>query len=101
MSMAANRDTLEADPCVTYEDRRPQPIGNIKEVDIGNNKKIKIGVTLTEQMEKELTKVLKKNMNVFFWLIVEMLGIDTNFLFHRLAINLKEKTNHSETKKAR
>jgi len=59
----------------------------LKEFDIVERKKVKIISTLDPRFEVKLFDVLKCNIGTFAWSLEIVLGIDTNFLYHKLALD--------------
>jgi len=76
----------ELDTRLVHSERRPQPVGEIKEVLI-EGKKLRIGGDLSLEQEQQLVQVLKKNLSSFAWSVADMIGIDPDFLCHKLNIN--------------
>ncbi|XP_027910365.1 uncharacterized protein LOC114169424 [Vigna unguiculata] len=76
----------ELDPRLVHPERRPQPVGEVKEVLI-EGKKLRIGGDLSLEQEQELIQVLKKNLSSFAWSVADVTGIDPDFLCHKLNIN--------------
>ena len=75
----------ELDPRLVHSERRPQPVGEIKEIFI-EGKKLKIGGDLNLEQEQQLVQVLKNNLSSFAWSVADMTGIDPD-LCHKLNIN--------------
>jgi len=76
----------ELDPRLVHPERRPQPVGEVKEVLI-DGKKLRIGGDLSQEQEQQLIQVLKRNLSSFAWSVTDMSGIDPDFLCHKLNIN--------------
>jgi len=76
----------ELDPRLVHPERRPQPVGEVKEVLI-EGKKLRIGGDLSLEQEQQLIQVLKKNLSSFAWSVTDMSGINPDFLCHKLNIN--------------
>ncbi|RDY02399.1 hypothetical protein CR513_14147, partial [Mucuna pruriens] len=77
---------LDLDPCLDQKDIRSQLGTDLKEVQICL--KTKVGRSLDVKVEEQLIRVLTENWDMFAWSPKNMLGIDTNFLYHRLSITL-------------
>ena len=56
---------------------------------------VKIGSNLGEEVWTQLINFLQKNADVFTWVLIDMQGIDTEVMEHRLAVDPK----HRSTKK--
>ncbi|XP_027932759.1 uncharacterized protein LOC114188367 [Vigna unguiculata] len=76
----------ELDPRLVHSERRPQPVGEIKEIFI-EGKKLRIGGDLDLEQEQQIVQVLKNNLSSFAWSVADMTGIDPDFLCHKLNIN--------------
>jgi len=74
------------DPRLVHSERRPQPVGEIKEIFI-EGKKLRIEGDLSLEQEQQLLQVLKNNLSSFAWSVADMTGIDPDFLCHKLNIN--------------
>jgi len=72
-------------------DQGPQPIGELKEIEIIPEKKIKIGADLDPTTEAAIRRVLRTNIASFAWSARDMPGIDPDILCHRLNINPQSK----------
>ncbi|XP_020234170.1 uncharacterized protein LOC109814212 [Cajanus cajan] len=79
--------SIELDPRMGQFDHRPAPAEDVKEVAMMEGKTVKIGTSLTPENEERLVKVLKENASAFAWHSSVMLGIDPDFLCHKLAID--------------
>ncbi|RDY10679.1 hypothetical protein CR513_04771, partial [Mucuna pruriens] len=79
---------LDLDPCHHWEDSRLCLVKELKEVQIGPSifHKTKVDITLDVDTKDHLVHFLTKNRNVFAWSLVDMPGIDLDFLCHRLCI---------------
>ena len=65
-------------------------IENLEEVAAGDSKKERmflIGASLTDQEKKELTILLRSNIDVFAWEPYELPGIDPSVVCHRLHVD--------------
>ncbi|XP_057432548.1 uncharacterized protein LOC130725323 [Lotus japonicus] len=67
------------DPKMTSEEET-------KAIDIGE-RSLKVGVNLTASQEDRLVKLLSQNMDLFAWTAKDLLGIDPEFICHKLALN--------------
>ena len=57
-----------------------------------------VGSQLPPQEREELIGFLKRNVDVFAWSTYEALGVDPNFIYHRLNVNpsvIPQKTTSS------
>ncbi|RDX62145.1 hypothetical protein CR513_59553, partial [Mucuna pruriens] len=72
------------------EHGRPLLAKDLKEVQIGPlaSYKTKIGMTLGKEEEDYLMLFLSKIKDVFAWSSIDMLGINPNFMCHRLSITI-------------
>jgi len=52
---------------------------------------LKLRASLCKELEDKIVEVILKNMNVFAWSSADMLGIDPDFLCHRLTMDKKAK----------
>ncbi|RDX99077.1 hypothetical protein CR513_17926, partial [Mucuna pruriens] len=85
---AVNTLSLELDPRCHEERERPLPVEKLKEVQIGRleSQKTRMGTTMTKKQEDELVQCLRRNSDVFAWSPQDMLGINPEFMSHRLSI---------------
>jgi len=79
------------DPRLGYEDRRPQLVGGVKEVNMGDTKILKIGDDLKQNTKQDLLSILRVNLRSFAWSPLDMVGIDSNFISHKLNMDTKAK----------
>jgi len=86
-----DRSDSELDPRPPT-DQGPQPIGELKELEILPGKKIRIGADLDQATETAIRRVLRANMSTFAWSARDMPGIDPDILCHRLNINPQVKS---------
>ena len=80
-----NHDFL-LDPRDDCRQDRPQPINEIKTINIGE-RVLKIGGNLDPEEEKKLKKVLADNIDLFSWTLKDVPGIDPNFICHSLTLD--------------
>ena len=68
--------------------KRPEPGGELEEVQIGTEifQMARISKSLPNPLKGKLVIFLRKNMDLFAWTAADMLGIDPEFLSHRLSI---------------
>ncbi|RDY02621.1 hypothetical protein CR513_13891, partial [Mucuna pruriens] len=80
---------LDLDPICDEECERPLPAKDLKEITIGTSlvHKMKIGTILMREEESNLISFLQENRGVFVWSPANMLGIDIEFICHRLSIS--------------
>lgn len=67
-----------------------QVVENLKEVAASGSKKNRtflIGASLTDREKKELTVLLRNNLDIFAWEPYELPGIDPSVVCHRLHID--------------
>ncbi|RDX86875.1 hypothetical protein CR513_31728, partial [Mucuna pruriens] len=76
---AVNVLDLDLDPRYLYENERPYPGEELKEV-------TKIGTTLGPDEEAWLVDSLRRNVDVFAWTTKDMPGIDPDFMCHCLLV---------------
>ncbi|GAU42011.1 hypothetical protein TSUD_236780 [Trifolium subterraneum] len=83
------------------EEWRPRPAEEVKEIQIGAEpgQRTKVGTSLLRTMEEELKTTLRKNIDLFAWSAKDMLGIDPNFICHRLAVNSNAKVMQQRKRK--
>ncbi|RDY06982.1 Retrovirus-related Pol polyprotein from transposon 17.6, partial [Mucuna pruriens] len=81
---------LDLDPRCDDDRERPLPAEELKEINISPDPthKTKIETTLMQEDESRLVSFLRENRDMFAWSPVDMLGIDTEFICHRLSISL-------------
>jgi len=84
--MAKASVDIELDPRVVHPERRPQPVGEVKKV-VLNGRKLKIGGGLSSDLEAQILQVLQANLSSFAWTTTTMVGIDPNFLCHKVNVN--------------
>lgn len=87
-----NCSFLDLDPRLynpKKEGKRPKPADNLKDIVISpaKHQKTKIGIGLTVDMELLLKFVTDNTDHVFAWSPQGMLGIDPNFICHRLLLS--------------
>ncbi|RDX76977.1 hypothetical protein CR513_42971, partial [Mucuna pruriens] len=99
---AVNALDLNLDPRHLYENERPHPIEDLKEVQIGplTTHVTKIGTTLGLEEEARLANFLKRNVDVFAWTTKDMPGIDPDFVSPSLGV-MWGQVGGSEKKKVR
>jgi len=83
---SVDRSDSELDPRPPT-DQGPQPIGELKELEILPGKKIRIGADLDQTTEAAIRRVLQANITTFAWSARDKPGIDPDILCHRLNIN--------------
>src|ERR1044072_7985980 len=81
----SNHDFL-LDPRDDFRQDRPQPINEIKTINIGEQV-LKIRGNLDPEEEKKLKKVLADNIDLFAWTLKDVPGIDPNFICHNLTLD--------------
>ena len=69
-------------------DRRPQPVDNVVERQIGG-KVFKLGRLLSQEEQDEVAAVISHHLDAFAWTAANMPGIDPDFLCHHLTMNAK------------
>ncbi|RDX86210.1 hypothetical protein CR513_32485, partial [Mucuna pruriens] len=86
--LTINTLDLDLDPRCQLEHERPLLPEDLKEVQVGPSTahKTKIDTTLAKEKESCLTLFLSENRDVFAWTSVDMPGIDSGFICHRLSI---------------
>ena len=67
--------------------KRPEPNGELEVVQIRTkpDQTTRINKNLPVSLKKELVAFLRKNVNLFAWIAVDMLGNDSEFMSHRFA----------------
>ena len=53
---------------------------------------VKIGSNLGEEVRTRLINFLQKNVDIFAWVLTDMLGIDAEVIEHRLAVDPKHRS---------
>ena len=69
-------------------DRRPQPVDNVVERQIGG-KVFKLGRLLSQEEQDEVAAVISRHLDAFAWSASDMPGIDPDFLCHHLTMDPK------------
>ena len=72
----------------SVRDRRPQPVDNVVERQIGG-KVFKLGRLLSQEEQDEVATVISRHLDAFVWSASDMPGIDPDFLCHHLTMDLK------------
>jgi len=72
----------------SVRDRRPQPIDNVVEKQIGG-KVFKLGRLLSLEEQDEVAAVISRHLDAFAWTAADMSGIDPDFLCHHLTMDAK------------
>jgi len=72
----------------SVRDRRPQPVGNVVERQIGG-KVFKLGCLLSQEEQDEVAAVISRHLDAFAWTAADMPGIDPDFLCHHLTMDAK------------
>ncbi|XP_068476865.1 uncharacterized protein [Phaseolus vulgaris] len=67
-------------------EKKPQPVEEWLEKEI-NDKMFKLGRTLDSETQDQIAKVISRHLDAFAWVASDMLGIDPDFLCHRLAMD--------------
>ncbi|RDY09020.1 Retrovirus-related Pol polyprotein, partial [Mucuna pruriens] len=84
---------IDLDPRYFSEEKRPHPVGDLKEVQIGlsADQKTNIGTMLGEKEESQLISTLRRNADIFAWTTRDMPGIDPRFMCHHLSVSPRSK----------
>ena len=82
---------LEVNPHRDFLTRQSSLEKEFKEAKISKGDKVKIGSMLEPQFEAKLVDVLRRNIGAFSWSSTDMLGIDPNFLHHKLVLDSSAK----------
>jgi len=69
-------------------DRRPEPVENMLERQIGG-KTFKMGRLLSQEERDQVAAVISRHLDAFAWSASDMLGIDPNILCHHLTMDPK------------
>jgi len=69
-------------------DRRPQPVDNVVERQIGG-KVFKLGRLLSQEEQDEVAVVISRHLDAFAWSASDMPGINPDFLCHHLTMDPK------------
>ena len=92
-SLKARRTTYtvgsppESESQVSWKDRRPQPVGGIKKVEINKGCLVKLGDNLDPNIEQHLVNIIRVNQTSFAWHPTDVVVIDPNFMSHKLNID--------------
>ncbi|XP_072071778.1 uncharacterized protein [Arachis hypogaea] len=70
------------------ENSRPEPQGNLEKFQVGDSKEkfTFVNRNLPHHLKEPLVKTIRANGDLFAWTPADMLGVDPNFMSHRLAI---------------
>ena len=70
------------------EAKRPEPDKELKEIQIGleDFQTTRISKSLSFPLKEKLVDFLRENVELFAWTAIDLLGIDPEFMNHRLAI---------------
>jgi len=68
------------------QERRLKPAGEVLEKEIGG-KTFKLGRSLSQEAQDKIVEVIARHMDAFAWFTSDMLGIDPDFLCHRLTMD--------------
>ena len=87
-SRVANVNFAKADLREDFKEKRLHPEGELIKVRVNSreNSFVQIGAKLQEDLKTMLTEQLLQNADPFTWVLVDMLGIDLNFMSYQLAI---------------
>ncbi|XP_068498240.1 uncharacterized protein [Phaseolus vulgaris] len=72
----------------SVRDRRPQPVDNVVERQIGG-KVFKLGRLRSQEEQDEVAAVISRHLDAFAWSASDMPGIDPDFLSHYLTMDPK------------
>ena len=73
------------------EKEKVEALETVELVDEEPTKTTKIGTNLNDLMKKELVQFLKKNLDIFTWSHIDMPGITTEVIQHRLNVDPEKK----------
>jgi len=82
----------------SVRDRRPQPVDNVVERQIGG-KIFKLGRLLSQEEQDEVAAVISCRLDAFAWTASDMPGIDPDFLCHHLTMNAKVRPVRQRSRK--
>jgi len=69
-------------------ERRPEPAGDVLDREIGG-RIFKLGKSLGQAAQDQIAEVIARHLDAFAWSASDMLGIDPDFLCHRLTMDLQ------------
>jgi len=69
-------------------ENRPEPAGGVVEKEI-EGKMFKLGQSLSKESQDQVVGVIARHLDAFAWTAADMLGIDPDFLCHRLTMDPK------------
>ena len=78
------------DPCLQEDEPAVGPIEELVEVQVDPDELrwvVKIGKNLESELVEQLIEFLKKNLDVFAWTYIDMVGIHPDVMCHRLNID--------------
>ena len=87
-AMPIEEDPRNESRAESMRDRRPQPVDNVVERQIGG-KVFKLGRLLSQEEQDEVAAVISCHLDAFAWTAADMPGIDPNFLCHHLTMDAK------------
>jgi len=79
-------------------EKKPQPVDEWLERKI-NGKTFKLGKALDNETQDQIAKVISRHLDAFAWSASDMLGIDPDFLCHRLAMDPQVRLVHQRRRK--
>nr|KYP40262.1 Gypsy retrotransposon integrase-like protein 1 [Cajanus cajan] len=81
------------DPRSDYHDKRPSPIDELDDLQIGKlpGQCTKISRQLSPELRQQLEAEILKNADLFAWSSADMPGINADFIYHRLATHKEAK----------
>jgi len=81
-------DEIEMNPMVEFEESQPISDKPVIMVQLGSQpaQVTRVGKMTNRVLRKEIERVLTNNAGFFAWSPTKMLGIDPNFMCHKLAI---------------
>jgi len=50
---------------------------------------LKLGASIEKRLQDQIAEVITRNMSAFAWSSTDMLGIDPDFVYHRLTMNTR------------
>lgn len=99
ISSSRRLEDAEFDMRIRDEDKRPQLVGGIKELNLGEGKTVKIGRDVDSHKEAPIAEVLQANKTSFAWSSAYMVDIDLDFMSHRLNVDPRAKARIHKRRK--
>nr|KYP53835.1 hypothetical protein KK1_024409 [Cajanus cajan] len=93
MACTNHEGITDLDPRSDAHDERPSPVDELDNLQIGElpGQTTKISIQLNPELRQQLEAEILRNADFFAWSSTDMLGIDADFICHKLAIHKEAK----------